>query len=162
MWESVGPPAQVRAVVDGDLQVVPAGDAVVVDRPDLLARVFPYAVVPVPLALAAPLAEVLDLQLASEVVQCTDLPTGKSISRQESWPDAVGRLCRHEQLTMHDAGGNAVDVDWAIAGDVDHVCGVEGTARALAWRLGSWERRHELLAYLRGGRGDADSDLDPV
>ena len=63
---------------------------------------------------------------------------------------------------MADAGGNPVEVDWARIGDADHVRGVEGTARALAWRLGAWERRHELLATLRGDLGDADGDLDPV
>ena len=158
----VDPPAQVRAVLDGELQVVPAQDAVVVDRPDLLARVAPYAVVPVPLLLAEPLAEVLDLALASEVVPAADVPADGAILWEDLWPGVAGRLCRHERLTVDDAGGNAVDVDWVAAGDVDHVRGVEGTARALAWRLGAWERRHELLARLRGDSGDADGDLDPV
>ncbi|MGI8537670.1 MAG: sacsin N-terminal ATP-binding-like domain-containing protein [Mycobacteriales bacterium] len=158
----VDPPVQLRAVVDGDLQVVPAEDAVVVDRPDLVARVFPYAVVPVPLALAARLAEVLDIALASDVVPAAEPPHGQPTSWEEIWPGARGRLCRHERLTVRDAGGNGVDVDWVMVGAVDHVSGVEGTARALAWRLGSWERRHELLAHLRGERGDADGDLDPV
>ncbi len=102
----VDPPARVRAVVDGDLQVVPAEDTVAVDRPDLLARVFPYAVLSVPLALAARLAEVLDIALASDVVPVAEPPTGKSISWQKSWPGALGRLCRHERLTVRDAGGN--------------------------------------------------------
>ncbi len=86
------------------------------------------------------------MPLASEVVPSADLSTGESISWQKSWPGVVGRLCRHERLTARDAGGNEVDVDWVVLGDVDHVCGEEGTARALAWRLGSWERRHEILA----------------
>ena len=158
----VDPPDLVRAVLDGVLQVVPAGDAVVVDRPDLLARITPYAVVPVPLALSQALADALDLALAAEVVPPTALPEDGSGAWEQIWPGATGRVCRHDALTVADAGGNPVAVDWVRLGDVDHVCGIEGTARALAWRLGSWERRHELLASLRGDLGAADGDLDAV
>ncbi len=160
--EQVDPPARVRAVVDGGLQVVPAEDAVVVDRPDLLARITPYAVVQVPLSLASALAEVLDLDLASEVIADAELPTGGVTSWTDSWPNVPGQLRRHDRLTVPDAGGNLVDVDWARVGDLDHVRGDEGTARALAWRLGAWDRRHELLVRLRGDGGDADTDLDMV
>ncbi len=156
------PPERVRAVLGAELCVVPAEDAVAVDRPDLLARVPPYAVLPVPLPLAAALAEVLDLALASEVVPAVSLPATEVIPWADLWPGATGQLCRHDRLSVADAGGNPVEVDWVLADSVDHVCGVEGTARALAWRLGAWERRHELLAQLRGEFGEADSDLDPV
>ncbi|MBW3639887.1 MAG: hypothetical protein KY451_08575 [Actinobacteria bacterium] len=158
----VDPPSFVRAVLDGAVQVVPAGDAVVVDRPDLLARVTPYAVVPVPLAFSQVLADVLDLALASEVVPAAVLPEDGCVPWGQVWPGATGWLCRHEVLAADDAGGNPVDVDWVRIGDVDHVRGLEGTARALAWRLGAWERRHELFASLRGDLGDTDGDLDPV
>lgn len=145
----VEPPARVRAVVDGTLQVVPAEDAVVVDRPDLLPRVAPYAVVPVPLDRAVALAEALDLALASEVVPDVALP-------------GEGRLVRHERLVVPDAGGQDVEVDWVVTGDVDHVVGLRGQSRAAAWRLGDWSRRHELLARLRGEADDGEGDLDPV
>lgn len=158
----VDPPLLVRAVLDGAVQVVPAGDAVVVDRPDLLARITPYAVVPVPLAFSQALADVLDLALASEVVPAVMLPDDGCLPWDRVRPGAVGRLRRHEDLSVTDAGGNPVNVDWVRCGEVDHVRGVEGTARALAWRLGAWERRHELLAALRGNLGAADADLDPV
>ena len=158
----VDPPLHVRAGLDGAVSVVLADDAVVVDRPDLLARITPYAVVPVPLAFSQALAAVLDLALASEVVPAAALPEDGCVPWEQVWPGVAGRLCRHEVVSVADAGGNPIEVDWVRIGDVDHVRGVEGTARALAWRLGAWERRHELHAALRGDLGDADGDLDPV
>ncbi|MGB8651222.1 MAG: hypothetical protein WCD35_11230, partial [Mycobacteriales bacterium] len=139
-------PDRVRAVVDGSLAVVPAQDAVVVDRPDLLPRVAPYAVVPVPLDRAVALAHVLDLALASEV-----LPD----AQVEGGPE-------HDRLEVTTAGGERVEVDWAVVGGVDHVVGLTGRAKALAWRDGDWSRRHALLARLRGEADAAEADLDPL
>jgi hypothetical protein len=143
---AVDPPDHVRAVVDGALAVVPAEDAVVVDRPDLLPRVAPYAVVPVPLEHAAALAELLDLALASEVVP--------------AWSPAGGPS--HDRLLAPTAGGAEVEVVWVADGDVDHVVGIEGQARAIAWRSGAWHRRAEIEARLRGAHDPAEHDLDPV
>ncbi|MCW2671389.1 MAG: uncharacterized protein JWO27_3286 [Frankiales bacterium] len=142
-------PDAVRAVVEGELRVVPADDAVVVDRPDLLGRVSPYAVVPVPLADAPALAEALDLALASEVLDDVDLP-------------GEGPFVEHERLVVPTAGGVQVEVPWARVGDVDHVSGPEGRAQALAWRAGDWTLRHALLAEIRLGERSAEADLDPV
>lgn len=150
-------PDRVRAVVEGELVVVPAEDAVVVDRPDLLPRVAPYAVVPVPLAQARGLAETLDLALASELLETPALS-----GDPQPWGDAPGSWVGHDSLTATTAGGELVPVVWVAAGDVDHVVGAEGKARALAWRLGDWPRRHALLARFRGDTDDAESDLDPV
>jgi len=139
-------PDRVRAVLGDELEVVPAEDAVVVDRPDLLARVAPYAVVPVPLSLARELAEALDLVLASEIVPAAALTGGPE----------------HDRIVVATAGGEQVDVDWAVVGDVDHVVGLTGRAKALAWREGDWSRRHVHLARLRGDTDPAEDDLDPV
>ena len=119
---------------------------------------------PVPLDRAAALAEVLDVALASEVVPAVSLGLGEGSAESWSatWPGVSGTVRRHERLMVPDAGGQDVEVDWVLVGDVDHVVGVEGAARALAWRLGTWERRHELLVRLRGLSDDADADLDPV
>jgi len=157
----VEPPSHVRAVVDGRLEVVPAQDAVVVDRPDLLTRVAPYAVLPVPLAQARRLAEVLDVALASEVVPAARL-AGAARPWEEVRAGVPGSLVRHDRLRVPDAGGTLVEVDWVVDGDVDHVAGLHGTARALAWRLGRWDQRHALLAWLRGEDDRGDGDLDPV
>lgn len=156
----VQPPAAVRAVLDGVLQVVPAGDAVVVDRPDLLARVAPYAVVPVPLDLARALAGTLDLALASEVVPAAAVVCAGG----QLWddPGVDVRVCRHDMLRVHTVGGEPVEVSWVHEPAVDHVVGLEGESRALAWRLGDWGRRHELLTRLRGTASDAEADLDEV
>jgi hypothetical protein len=142
----VAAPDFVRAVVEGVLQVVPADDAVVVDRPDLLPRVVPYAVVPVPLGEAVALADLLDVALASEVVH--------------AWSPDGGPA--HDRLLAPTAGGGEVEVVWVADGSVDHVVGVEGQARALAWRSGEWHRRAEIAARLRGELMPAEHDLDPV
>ena len=137
-------PDSVRAVVEGELAVVPAEDAVVVDRPDLLPRVPPYAVVPVPLEDARELAHALDLGLASELL---DEPV------IEGGPE-------HDRLTVMTAGGEPVDVDWVLTGGVDHVVGETGRAKALAWRQGDWGRRHAILAELRADADPSEADLD--
>jgi len=148
---------------DGRLAVVPAGDAVVVDRPDLLACVPPYAVVPVPLADAVALAEVLDLALASEVVPEVSPPDGRGRPwREVCGLDAPGLVVVHDALVAPTAGGEQVPVSWVAVGDVDHVVGLSGTGRALAWRRGDWPGRHALLARLRGEAELAESDLDPA
>ncbi|MCW2598852.1 MAG: uncharacterized protein JWM02_681 [Frankiales bacterium] len=150
-------PDRVRAVVEGELAVVPAEDAVVVDRPDLLARVAPYAVVPVPLALAPSLAEALDLALASELL---DTPVLQG--SPQPWVDAPGGYVEHERLEAPTVGGEVVRVVWVAVGSVDHVVGAEGKARALAYRLGDWSMRHTLVARFRGDTDQAESDLDPL
>jgi hypothetical protein len=134
-------PDSVRAVVDGELAVVPAEDAVVVDRPDLLPRVAPYAVVPVPLEQAVALARTLDLAVASELLD-------------DAFTERDGRLL------VSTAGGEQVEVDWVAIGEVDHVAGVTGKAKALAWRQGDWSRRHAILAELRGDGDPSEADLD--
>jgi len=149
-------PHRVRAVVDGELSVVPAEDAVVVDRPDLLARVTPYAVVPVPLDRAADLADALDLALASELLDPPAL-TGPVVP----WGEAPGGYVEHDRLEAGTAGGGSVPVSWVAVGEGDHVVGAEGKARALAWRLGDWSLRHALVARFRGDGDLAEADLDP-
>jgi hypothetical protein len=144
--KDIEPPDAVRAVVDGSLEVVSAGDAVIVDRPDLLPRVAPYAVVPVPLSSAVALADLLDVALASEVVPAFSPSGGPS----------------HERLLAPTCGGDSVEVLWVLDGETDHVVGVEGQARALAWRAGAWHRRAEVAAQLRGDGSPAEHDLDPV
>jgi len=144
----VDPPDAVRAVLDGGPVVVPAEDAVVVDRPDLLARVAPYAVLPCPLEHAAALADLLGVALTSELVPDPGL--------------GGAGVVEHERLVLPTAGGDEVAVGWAVDGRADHVVGVAGRARALAWRAGRWERRHAVEAQLRGDADPAEDDLDPA
>ena len=144
----VDPPERVRAVLAGELVVVAAEDAVVVDRPDLLARVSPYAVVPCPLGQAEALADLLDVALASEVVPAADL--------------GGDGVVEHERLVLPTAGGDQVEVSWAADGGTDHVVGVAGRARALAWRAGAWESRHAVAARLAGQADPLEDDLGPA
>jgi hypothetical protein len=142
----VHPPDNVRAVLAGELVVVPAEDAVIIDRPDLLPRVHPFAVVPVPLEHAAALADLLDVALASEMVPACSPSGGPT----------------HDRLRAPTAGGELVEVVWVVDGDLDHVVGVEGQARATAWRAGAWHQRAEIAARLRGEASPDEHDLDPV
>jgi len=111
--------------------------------------VTPYAVVPCPLDRARALAEALDLALASAVVSLPQL-------------EGTGPCVEHERLTAVTAGGKEVPVTWLRVGGVDHVVGLEGRALAQAWSEGHWERRHAILAALRGEADPAEADLDTL
>lgn len=168
----VAPPTHVRAVLGPELVVLPADDVVVVDRPDLLPRVAPYAVVPVPVELAADLADLLDLALASEVVPAARLG-GPGVGGPGVGGPGVGgpgvvehgvvehEVVEHDRLVLPTAGGDDVEVVWAVDGGTDHVVGVAGRARALAWRAGRWASRHAVQARLTGAADRGEDDLDP-
>lgn len=158
----VAPPDRVRGVRGGEVVVVDAGEAVVVDRPDLLARVGSLAAVPVPLADAVALADALDLALASELLADASVELAGAGPWSAHLSDVPGRVLVVDRLRVPDADGAPVEVDWARVGDVDVVTGMAGMARAAAWRLGAWERRHELLLRLRGELRGGDGDLDTV
>ncbi|MCW2622458.1 MAG: hypothetical protein JWL64_2060, partial [Frankiales bacterium] len=142
---AIEPPDAIRAVLDGEVVVVAPEDAVLVDRPDLLPRTPPYAVVPVPLELAVGLAELFDLALASELLPDANLDPAAAAA----------------QLLVRDAAGHLVEVSWAVVGEHDVWCDVDGQARAEAWRTGRWQDRHVIAARLRGAPAGED-DLDPV
>lgn len=147
----VTPPSLVRAVKDGSIVVADAEDAVVVDSPDLLPLVADRPLVLAEAVTAERLADVLDLDLASESV------TGKvnSAGRIRAVPDEAALFLagdrepdrtylHHQQLTV-----DGVEVDWYTGDGSVHASGTEGLARALCWRAGQWSRRHLLAAVLR-------------
>jgi len=70
-------------------------------------------------------------------------------------------VVEHDGLVLPTAGARAVDVVWAVDGAADHVVGLTGRARALAWRQGRWAQRHAVEAELRGAADPAERDLDP-
>jgi hypothetical protein len=144
--DAVEPPDRVRVAPD---RTVPRERAVVLDLPYLLPLLGDR--VPVPAGAAAgPVADLLDLPLASELVGGAG-PDGAP-ARRTPWPGLPGAALAAERcgslppaatVAVHDrltVGG--VAVPWWPADDTDHVDGTaEAAGRALAWRLGAWDRR---------------------
>ncbi|MEU2225458.1 molecular chaperone Hsp90 [Streptomyces sp. NPDC018347] len=147
--ERVTLPDELRAVVDGRVEVVDAGEAVVVDSPDLLPFTAGMPLLPVRPALAAALAELFQVRRLSESV------TGEvhSEGTEHDVPDAVRVLLgprtprtyvEHGELVV-----DGVEIDWRLTDDgVPHAATLEGVAAGLAWAAGQWPRRFEVAALL--------------
>jgi hypothetical protein len=152
--EPVAAPSRLRAVRDGGVVVVDAGDGVIVDAPDLLPLLGNRAVVPVAASGALDLADRLDVSLASELADYAVVSTGT--------PEADAMV--HDELRVCDADGEEQVVAWRLADGVLHVDRgryAVGLGRGRAWRDGEWSQRHRLteaLADLVGGRTMADED----
>jgi len=141
----VDPPVRVRVAPD---RVV--DEAVVLDAPYLQ----PLVDLPVVPAGGAPgpVADLLDLPLASELVRGS--VTGRP-GRRTPWarvpgadlaaarlglPELAGEVAVHERLTV-----DGRPAAWWPADGVDHVEGTPAAmGRALAWRAGAWSRRQAL------------------
>ncbi|MGI5455775.1 sacsin N-terminal ATP-binding-like domain-containing protein [Streptomyces sp. CA-249302] len=147
--EQVTLPDELRAVVDGRVEVVDAADAVVVDSPDLLPFTAGVPLLPVRPARAAELAELFQVRRLSESV------TGRvdSEGAEHDVPDSVRVLLgsrtpatyvEHEELFV-----DGVELDWRLTSDdVLHAATLEGVAAGLAWAAGQWPRRFEVAALL--------------
>ncbi|PWJ07668.1 molecular chaperone Hsp90 [Streptomyces sp. NWU49] len=147
--EQVTLPDEVRAVLDGRVEVVDAADAVVVDSPDLLPFTGGVALLPVRPSRAADLAELFQVRRLSESV------TGRVDSKgtEHDVPEPVRVLLgprtpssyvEHEELVV-----DGVEIDWRLTDDgVLHAATLEGVAAGLAWAAGQWPRRFEVAALL--------------
>ncbi|MGA5314691.1 sacsin N-terminal ATP-binding-like domain-containing protein [Streptomyces pseudogriseolus] len=147
--ERVTLPDELRAVVDGRVEVVDASEAVVVDSPDLLPFTSGVPLLPVRPARAAELAELFQVRRLSESV------TGRVDSEgvEHAVPEAVRVLLgartpasyvEHEELVV-----DGVEIDWRLTDDgVLHAATLEGVAAGLAWAAGQWPRRFEVAALL--------------
>ncbi|MFI9822813.1 sacsin N-terminal ATP-binding-like domain-containing protein [Streptomyces sp. NPDC052013] len=147
--EQVTLPDELRAVVDGRVEVVDAADAVVVDSPDLLPFTEGVPLLPVRPSRAAELAELFQVRRLSESV------TGEvhSEGTEHEVPDAVRVLLgprtpssyvEHEELVV-----DGVEIDWRLTDDGElHAATLEGVAAGLAWAAGQWPRRFEVAALL--------------
>ncbi|NUR40028.1 MAG: molecular chaperone Hsp90 [Streptomyces sp.] len=147
--EQVTLPEELRAVVDGHVEVVDAADAVVVDSPDLLPFTYGVPLLPVRPSRAAELAELFQVRRLSESV------TGSvdSEGTEHDVPDSVRVLLgartpasyvEHEELVV-----DGVEIDWRLTGDgILHAATLEGVAAGLAWAAGQWPRRFEVAALL--------------
>ncbi|MFJ8191005.1 sacsin N-terminal ATP-binding-like domain-containing protein [Streptomyces sp. NPDC096094] len=147
--EQVTLPDEVRAVVDGRVEVVDAADAVVVDSPDLLPFTSGVPLLPVRPSRAAELAELFQVRRLSESV------TGEvdSEGAEHDVPEPVRTLLgartpasyvEHEELVV-----DGVEIDWRLTADgALHAATLEGVAAGLAWAAGQWPRRFEVAALL--------------
>ncbi|MCH0562022.1 MULTISPECIES: sacsin N-terminal ATP-binding-like domain-containing protein [unclassified Streptomyces] len=147
--EQVTLPDDLRAVVDGEVRVVDAADAVVVDSPDLLPFTEGVPLLPVRPSRAAELADLFQVRRLSESV------TGEVTSEgaEHDVPEAVRVLLgprtpdtyvEHEELVV-----DGVGIDWRLTDDgVLHAATLEGVAAGLAWAAGQWPRRFEVAALL--------------
>ncbi|MFD4989837.1 sacsin N-terminal ATP-binding-like domain-containing protein [Streptomyces sp. NPDC058374] len=142
-------PDELRAVVDGVVEVVDARDALVADAPDLLPFAVGRPLLPVAPALAGRLAELLQVGRLSEGVRVA--PAGEGT--EHPVPDAVRELLgegvpssyrEHDELLA-----DGVELDWHLTpGRVLHAATLEGVAAGLAWAAGQWPRRFEVAALL--------------
>ncbi|WP_228974267.1 sacsin N-terminal ATP-binding-like domain-containing protein [Streptomyces sp. DH12] len=147
--EQVTLPDELRAVVDGEVRVVDAADAVVADAPDLLPLASGVPLLPVAPARAADLAELLQVRRLSGTVRAEVASDGE----EHAVPPAVLTLLgpgtprvyvEHEELV---AGGT--ELDWRLTPDGTlHAATLEGVAAGLAWAAGQWPRRFEVAALL--------------
>lgn len=147
--EQVTLPDELRAVVDGEVRIVDAADAVIADAPDLLPLSAGLPLLPVAPARAADLAELLQVGRLGESVTAEVATQGEEYEVPESVHVLLGAgtpatYVEHERLL---AGG--VELDWRRTPDgTVHAATVEGVAAGLAWAAGQWPRRFEVAALL--------------
>ncbi|MEU9011126.1 molecular chaperone Hsp90 [Streptomyces sp. NPDC048479] len=142
-------PDELRAIVDGEVRVVDASDAVVADAPDLLPLTAGLPLLPVAPSRAAELAELFQVRRLGEAVSAEVTTEGEEHEVPESVHVLLGSgtpatYVEHEELV---AGG--VELDWRRTQDgVIHASTLEGVAAGLAWAAGQWPRRFEVAALL--------------
>ncbi len=142
-------PDELRAVVDGELVVVDAAEALVADAPDLLPLTEGLPLLPVSPSRAADLAELLQVRRLSEAVEAEVTTEGEEHEVPASvhallGPSTPATYLEHEELR---AGG--VELDWRRTPDGTlHAATLEGVAAALAWATRQWPRRFEVAALL--------------
>ncbi|SHI18355.1 sacsin N-terminal ATP-binding-like domain-containing protein [Streptomyces sp. 3214.6] len=147
--EQVTLPDELRAVVDGRVEVVDAADAVVVDSPDLLPFTEGVPLLPVRPSRAAELAELFQVRRLSESVTGAVDSEGAEHDVPESVRVLLGPLTpatyvEHEELVV-----DGVEIDWRLTDDgVLHAATLEGVAAGLAWAARQWPRRFEVAALL--------------
>lgn len=147
--EQVTLPDELRAVVDGEVRVVDAADAVVADAPDLLPLTEGLGLLPVAPAHAAELAELFQVRRLGESVAAEVTSDGEEHEVPEPvrvllGPGTPATYIEHGELR---AGG--VELDWRRTPDgVVHAATLEGVAAGLAWAAGQWPRRFEVAALL--------------
>jgi hypothetical protein len=144
----------------GRVAVFDAEQVVVVDQPMWLQRNDCGPMVLAPSGQAAALADLLDLDLATE--RAAGLVT--SSGTKEPVPAAVGVVLAGPAVEWFHHGALQVDgiaVDWWVDADGRlHANGPGGLSRALAWSAGRWRSRFLLDAVLTDPARTADLVAD--
>jgi hypothetical protein len=140
----VAAPERVRAFVAGEPEVVPAGDAIVVDRPDLLPLLAGQPLLFVPVEVA----DALELALGSEEVPGVVSSAGTRRPVPEVLravlPSAPESYVHHDRLVV-----DGEEIPWWYEDGTVHASGPAGLARGAAWACGRWGHRMEAEAVLR-------------
>jgi hypothetical protein len=158
------PPERVRVVCGDEVAVADAGDALVLDAPDLWPLVATQPLVLAPYDLAPRLADLLDLPLVSEevagVVESSPARRPVPAIVHTVLPGAPADYRAHDKLVV-----DGVPVPWRYTDGAVHAAGPVGLAYGLAWASGRWPVRHLLAALLAdpaaAARLLAEADLDP-
>jgi hypothetical protein len=146
-----------------------ADDVLVLDAPDLWPLLADQPLVLAPYEVAARLADLLDLPLASEEI-AGSLDSGSLDSAERRavptvvaavMPDAPSHYLAHDKLTV-----DGIELPWRYLDGEIHAATPAGLGCALAWQAGQWTQRHLLTALLADPDGAdrvlADADLDPL
>lgn len=140
----VEPPDRVRALVDGEPEVVPAEDVIVVDRPDALPLLRGQPLLPVPVRLA----DALELSTAGDevpgVIESSGAERPVPAVAREVLPGAPETYVHHERLVV-----DGQEIPWWYEDGVVHAADPAGLARGLAWACGRWADRLLVEAALR-------------
>ncbi|MDN3359917.1 hypothetical protein [Actinomadura sp. DC4] len=137
-------PEHVRAFVSGRPEVVPAVDAIVVDRPDLLPLLAAQPLLFVPVEVA----DALELALGGEevpgVVESAGARRPVPPVLRAVLPEAPEAYVHHDRLVV-----DGEEVPWWYENGTVHASGPAGLARGAAWACGRWDLRMAAEAVLR-------------
>ncbi|MGW2060096.1 sacsin N-terminal ATP-binding-like domain-containing protein [Streptomyces sp. NPDC001937] len=147
--EHVTLPDELRAVVDGEVRVVDAADAVIADAPDLLPLTDSLPLLPVAPARAAELAELFQVRRLGETVEAQVTTEGEEHRVPEPVRNLLGAGTPDTYVEHGELRAGGVELDWRRTPDgVVHASTLEGVAAGLAWAAGQWPRRFEVAALL--------------
>ncbi|MFF9076357.1 sacsin N-terminal ATP-binding-like domain-containing protein [Streptomyces sp. NPDC014872] len=147
--EQVTLPDELRAVVDGEVRVVDAADAVIADAPDLLPLAARLPLLPVAPARAAELAELLQVRRLGDSVEAEVTTDGQEHRVPEAVRVLLGAGTPDTYVEHAELRAGGVELDWRRTPDgIVHAATLEGVAAGLAWAAGQWPRRFEVAALL--------------
>lgn len=147
--EQVTLPEELRAVVDGEVRVVDAAEAVIADAPDLLPLAAGLPLLPVSPSRAADLADLLQVRRLSETVPAEVTTPGEEHEVPERVRALLGPSTPHTYLEHEELIAGGVELDWRRTPDGTlHAATLEGVAAGLAWSASQWPRRFEVAALL--------------